>query len=268
MTNPKETLLKIKELFSKKFDAPVPPTPPVDTTAPADTTTTPPVMFSWAIDGGNPVYVNCADDGMEDIDSGDSVYADEAMSAPYPDGDYKVTGTDFGFTVSGGDVTSVTDPDAKGPGPSIESGAAATQPDQTMTTAPTIPNTPEAMRALYASFATGTPEDRLTNLELVAKALMEYSFGWQIQEAERVKSTADAINIYKQDLATTQAKLEKQDEVIKGLFELAEKLVEEPTAEPVTLTGVKKEKFDRSAKREEKFQSVLEALKEAKNNKK
>jgi hypothetical protein len=233
MTNPKETLLKIKELFSKKFDAPVPPTPPVDTTAPADTTTTPPVMFSWAIDGGNPVYVNCADDGMEDIDSGDSVYADEAMSAPYPDGDYKVTGTDFGFTVSGGAVTSVTDPDAKGPGPSIESGAAATQPDQTMTANPE-----------------SSIEQRLANLEA---RISKYETSDYVKSEELQKATS---------------KIEKQDEVIKGLFELAEKLIEEPTAEPVTLTGVKKEKFDRSAKREEKFQSVLDALKEAKNNKK
>lgn len=238
MTNPKETLLKIKELFSKKFDAPVPPTPPVDTTAPVDTTTTPPLMFSWAVDGGDPVYVNCSDDGMEDIDSGDSVYADEAMSAPYPDGDYKVTGTDFGFTVSGGAVTSVTDPDAKGPGPSIESGAAATQPDQTMA-APAVP-TPIAP----------TVEQRLAELE--AKISRFEAPKGYVKEEELKKITEE---------------IGKQDEVIKGLFELAEKLVEEPTAEPATLTGVKKEKFDRSAKREEKFQSVLNALKEAKNKK-
>jgi hypothetical protein len=59
--------------------------------------------------------------------------------------------------------------------------------------------------------------------------------------------------------AATQ-KIEKQDEVIKGLFELAEKLAETPTADPKTLTGNKKEQFERTTAKEKKIQGIAEAI--------
>lgn len=73
-------------------------------------------MVSYNVDGGQPVFTDISDDGIADIDPGDMVYSDAAMTIPYPDGTYKVTGTDFGFTVAGGIVTAVTDPDGLGAG--------------------------------------------------------------------------------------------------------------------------------------------------------
>lgn len=73
-------------------------------------------MVSYNVDGGQPVFTDISDDGIADIDPGDMVYSDAAMTTPYPDGTYKITGTDFGFTVAGGIVTAVTDPDGLGAG--------------------------------------------------------------------------------------------------------------------------------------------------------
>ncbi len=109
-----------------------------------------------------------------------------------------------------------------------------------------IPKTPEELKTLLDSFANGSPEERLTNVELVAKALMENVFGWQIREAEQKANAEQAINIYKTGLATTQAQLEKHEQTIKDMFALIEVLVKEPMTDPVTLTPNKKEQFDRS----------------------
>jgi hypothetical protein len=74
------------------------------------------VVNSYAVDGGQPVYVNNSDDGISGIDKGDALWADEAMTQPYPDGAYKVTGTNFGFTVAKGMVSDISDPDGTGAG--------------------------------------------------------------------------------------------------------------------------------------------------------
>jgi hypothetical protein len=71
---------------------------------------------------------------------------------------------------------------------------------------------------------------------------------------------------YDADLAALKAQIAKQDEVIKGLFEFCEKIADVPTADPKTLTGNKKDKFERTAdKREhtiEKFAAGIKKLKE------
>jgi len=69
-------------------------------------------------------------------------------------------------------------------------------------------------------------------------------------------------------LHAAEQKIEKQDEVIKGLFELAEKLTELPSADPVTLTGRKKEQFDRSNAKEEKIKGIADAIGALKNKNK
>ena len=128
--------------------------------------------------------------------------------------------------------------------------------------------TPESAKAMFDAFATGSSDERIANLEVVAKALMEYNFGWQIREAQQ-KATADqAINIYKQDLVTAQAALAKQDEKIKGMFELMEAIVQIPSAEPKTLTGPKLEKFNKAQSKEARMQGIADALKEMKTGKK
>ncbi len=127
-----------------------------------------------------------------------------------------------------------------------------------------FPQTQDQLLAIFSAFAIGTPEERIANLEKVAKALMENCFGWQLREAEQKIATDQAISIYKQGLVTAEARMAKQDEVIKGLFELAEKLIEEPTADPVTLTGNKKDQFERANKKEQRLQKIADALKTTK----
>lgn len=282
----KERFLKIKAAFDGTPPAaPVQPAPASPAPAPSGMTS-----CSYNVDGGSPVYVNIADDGIPDIDQGDAVFSDAAMTMPYPDGTYKVTGTDFSFTVAGGLVTVVTDADNKGPGAPIESAMAKT-PAPAPAPAPAAPAaappqpvtlsamTTEQMTAMYAKFA-GPIDDQIGALIIMVKALMEDRFGWKIREGQENA----AIEVYKDTLATTPtvtidqmnsafAKAEEQatiitrhEETIKALLELTQQLVEVPTAEPVTLTGAKKERFDRAEKREQKYESIAAALKQVKSN--
>lgn len=55
-------------------------------------------------------------------------------------------------------------------------------------------------------------------------------------------------------------KIEKHNKTIKELFELVEKLVKEPTADPVTLTGDKKEKFEKLNRRDERLKQIAETI--------
>lgn len=286
----KERFLKLKAAFDGTPPAaPAPPAaaapaPPAAPPAPSGMTS-----CSYNVDGGTPVYVNIADDGIPDIDMNDAVFSDAAMTIPYPDGTYKVTGTDFSFTVAGGLVTVVTDADNKGPGAPIESAMAKppaappAPPPAAPAAAPPQPvtlsqMTVEQVQAMYLKFATGSPEERLAGLEIMVKALMECNFGWKIREGNE----NTAIEVYKDTIASTPVvtidqmnsaftKAEEQaaiitrhEETIKALLELTEQLVEMPTADPTTLTGVKKDRFDRSTKREQKFENIAAALKQAK----
>lgn len=140
--------------------------------------------------------------------------------------------------------------------------------------------TAEQMTAMYSKFA-GPVDDQLGALIIMVKALMEDRFGWKIREGQENA----AIEVYKDTMAGTPtvtidqmssvfAKAEKADEqakviarheeTIKGLFELVEKLVELPGADPVTLTGGKKEKFERSQKKENAVLGIAAALKDIK----
>lgn len=139
----------------------------------------------------------------------------------------------------------------------------------------------EEVQAMYEKFATGSTEERMVNLEIMVKALMECNFGYEIRKGQE----AAAIEAYKENLAPLQTSLEaanaklqaasekieaqestiaKHEQTIKDLFELTEQLVELPTAEPVTLTGRQKEKFDKQSAREERLQKISEALKNKK----
>ncbi len=222
----KQLLAKVKALF----DAPPAVNNPSDT-APADTTGA--TSCSYPVDGGGTVYVDVSDDGISDIDAGDKVYSDAALTVPYADGTYKVTGTAFGFTVAAGAVTDVQDADGTGPGAPIGDPNAMAAP--VTTTAPPAPATP-------------TMEQRV-------KAIEE-----KLAIAQPTAMTAE--------FSAMEQKANKQDEIIKQLFELVDLLVKEPTAEPATLTGTKKEKFDKRAVKEDKFKGILEGIKTASAQKK
>lgn len=146
-----------------------------------------------------------------------------------------------------------------------------------MAAPPTETKTPEALiqaiKETVEKFAAGTPEERLSNLEVVAKALMDYSFGYEIRKSEEEAQRSAAIAVYKtglttttetvqQNIAASQAAfetfktemtgqfttqktelelklseaniiIEAQKKQISGLFELVEKIADLPTAEPI-----------------------------------
>lgn len=232
-------------------------------------------VINYSVDGGDPAFLDVSDDNLTDIESGDAIFTDEALTTPYPDGTYTVTGTDFSFTITAGVVTSVTDPNGTGAGtpnaaadpvtvdPAAAPAMAApvTTPAVTATTQLKAEDmTPEGLNAIFLKFATGTPEERIANLELVCKALMEYNFGWKIQEAQTAKTVSDAINAYNTDLKTVQTMAAKHEKILPELFDLVDTFAEAPVADPTTLTGNKKDKFDRANKREKTLERVAENI--------
>jgi hypothetical protein len=189
---------------------------------------------SWDVDGGQPVYVDTSDDGISDIDLNDNVYLDAGMTMPYPDGSYTIAGTDFAFTCAGGVVTAATGTLT----PGAPAAAAPTAP-------PTMPVTPPP---------SGPPlqqqiSPQLTHLEDQLKEL----------KAQNVKLSSA--------LEVSNTLIQKHEKTIPALFELCEKLTETPAADPKTLTGRKKEVFERMEKSEEKINSIAESLKKIRQNK-
>lgn len=112
--------------------------------------------------------------------------------------------------------------------------APAPAPQQMAEIAPT----PEALRLIAQAFATGTPEDRIANLEAAFKALMEYSFGYELSKEK-------ALLIYKEANMPTEEKLSKHTEVLNELFTVVEEIAKTPTADPKTISESKKEKFEK-----------------------
>jgi hypothetical protein len=234
----KEKFAEIKKIL---FDTPpAPQAPAPSTTAPAPVSAPAPLVVSYPVDGGQPVYVNCADDGIPDIDANDPVFTDALMSAPYPDGTYTVTGTDFGFTVSAGLVSAVTDADGTGPGAPLDAAAAA----------PVAPAAP-----VYAA-PTPTPAPVVP----VTQSQMDSQKERFDTEIGQVKTELETV---KTELAEAKTKSEKYEQVVKDLFELVGKIVEMPVTDPVTLVGNKKEKFERAESREAKLDRIAKARSQA-----
>lgn len=76
---------------------------------------------------------------------------------------------------------------------------------------------------------------------------------WEKKEAEQ-KAVADA----------AKGMLEKHEATISSIFEAVEKLAESPTADPKTLTGNKKDRFDKQNAKEERLSRIADALKKNK----
>lgn len=125
----------------------------------------------------------------------------------------------------------------------------------------------EDIETLFASFATGTPEERISNLELVAKALMEYSFGWEIRQAKEKQDRDAAIAIYTGQLATAQTQLASQKELIGTMLEFVEEFVSAPAGDP-PVTEKRKFTFGKNevkGKGLAKFQEAARKLQEEKS---
>lgn len=254
----KEILLKIKAAFDGATPAPVPPVVPA---APAALAT--PMAKTYKLqDGVTDITINQAG---ETPAIGDTIMIGGLPAAANT------------YTLSDGATIVV---DAAGVITNYTAMAAPAPQPPPVPPAPPQPITlsAEEVAAMYAKFATGSPEDRLANLEVMMKALMETNFGYEIRKGQE----ATAIQAYKDSLATMQTtvetstaqmqsafeKVEAQQEIIskhqqtiKDLFELVELLVQAPTADPVTLTGTKKEKFDAQNKKEDRIAKMAAAVK-------
>ncbi len=235
MKSAKEILESIKAMFD---GSPAPQAPTPATTAPAPTSSPAPTVYTLA-------------DGVTQIS------VQQAGATPAP-GDVVTLADGTAITVDQtGTITQCT------PGMPVASAAPAAP---VAAPAPVVPVTQSAMSEIVAKFAVGDPEQRLANLEIVCKALMESEFGYQISANERIESQNQAIAIYQttlQDQATqleaANQKIEKYGKVIEGMFELVGKLTELPAVDPKTLTGLKKEKFDRVESKEAKLDRIAKA---------
>jgi hypothetical protein len=95
--------------------------------------------------------------------------------------------------------------------------------------------TMEEMKKACGQFAVGTPEERIARLELVCKALMQSSFGWEMRQAEEQALRSQAIAAYSQfsemvkesketfsakdeGIEALKSQIEKQDGIIKEMF--------------------------------------------------
>lgn len=265
----KERFLKIKAAFDG-----TPPTPPVPPVPPAPVQPAALAAKTYKLkDGVTEVSITQAGELPA---AGDMVTIN---GTPAPEGTHELSDGATITVDATGMITVYTAAPVNPPAPS-----APPAPPQPVTLAEM---TPEQMTAMYSKFATGTPEERLANLEVMIKALMESSFGWKIREGnenqaiqvykESMTPAAPAVSI--EEMSSVFAKSEtfneqaaiitRHEETIKQLLELTGQLVELPTADPVTLTGSKKEKFDASNKKEERIAKMAEAVKamkaEAKN---
>ena len=249
----KELLKKIKAAFLGEIIPPAPPVPPT------------PTAKLYKLQDGTEISITQAGDVPA---AGDTV---TIGGIPAPANTY---------TLDNGAVIVV---DATGVITTYTAMAAAPPTPPPVPPAPAQPVTlsAEEFQAMVAKFATGSTEERIANLEIMTKALMECNFGYEIRKGQE----AQAIEAYKESLAPLQTSLEaatakfetankivetqqqtilKHEETIKGLFDLVEKLVELPTADPITLTGRQKEKFDKQSARDERLAKIAEAVKKQK----
>ncbi len=237
--------------------------------APAEGATNPNVI-SYNVDGGDPVFLDVSSDNINGIDASDKLFSDIDLTTPYPDGTYKVTGTEFEFTVLAGEVTAITDTAGTGAGDPVSTAAPAPGVDPLANNPALDMKTPEQMREAMEKFATGTPEERITGLETLCRALMEYCFGWQLREAQAKAITDAAIATYKQGFEDQKVlnesltkQLADQLNISKQMFEMVTELVEEPTDDPLEDEkgkGFQFSKVEGKAKSRERFMAAFEQV--------
>lgn len=258
---------KVKELFEKvkgKFDGLFPTAPaaaPVIPVAPA------------ALAGKSYKTV----DGIEIsvAQAGEAPVIGEAVTAagvPVEDKEWELEdGTKI--TTVGGAITAIVPP------------VPVTQPEPDDMTGQ-LRLTAEGMKDSFAKFATGTPEERIANLETMVKALFEDRFGWEVRRQEeeaartaaiavykdtmpaiqtQVTEQAQAVQMAKQDSEEAKKEVDKCKEIINAQFELIEEIAKTPSAEPATLTGQSKDRFEKREKTAKKFEKMGDIIQGMKN---
>ena len=159
---------------------------------------------------------------IDKLEAGGKAFTEDGVT-PLLAGDYTLADGTLVKVADGGAITEVTLPSA----------ATATPADAAMT-------------ALMAKFAAGTPEERITNLESMCKALMQYNFQWKINEATREAIEAQAIAAFQKlgapeqfadKFSAMEAKHAKEVQrfngVVASLIELIEKFAEQPADDPI-----------------------------------
>lgn len=152
-----------------------------------------------------------------------STMAADGSQTPVPAGDYALADNTVVTVGESGAISAVKSPEQEAP--------------------PTAEQSAETMRAAIQKFATGTPEERLANLETVAKALMNYPFGWEMRRTEEEQSRNAAITAYQtmssqekdnaKELKMLRAAFKAQQETIKEMAEIIQEVATAPGAEPV-----------------------------------
>lgn len=232
----KAEYLKLKKAFQDAPPTGAPVTPPVVTPPAA------PQAVCYPVDGGQPVYVDISDDGIPDIDVNDKVFSDQALTTPYPDGTYKVTGTDFGFTVAAGVVSAVTDPDSKGPGmPMGDMG----MKDAALADYPWEQCIADQMKQYndmnIAQKVCGSIKNGSVGMREHVKAMSEI-VDLQIQLAKQEKENKELT----QKFEAQSAEVKSTRETVNQLFEMVGKIMELPTEEPIKKPENKKSKLETS----------------------
>lgn len=80
-------------------------------------------------------------------------------------------------------------------------------------------------------------------------------------EAALAKLTPAPMTCTKDEFDAQSKIISEWDEKMKLIVQLSEALVKEPTAEPKTLNGTKKEKLDKQQKIEQRFEAIAAAIK-------
>lgn len=226
-----EKLNKVKELFSQISTALAGPAPE----APATPAPNMPAGNQYTLADGTPVTI-------EELEVGKPVTIN---GQPAPEGTHTLQdGTQITVDASG--IISAITPAVSG--------------DM---------STPEAMRKAAEKFAAGTPEQRIQNLEIVAKAVMEYCFGWEMRRSQEEADRNNAIAVFKQGfsdqvkdkdekITALEKTVEKYGEIMPQIFEMLAELGNAPAANPIP--EVKISKADQKEASLQKFASAVKEL--------
>jgi hypothetical protein len=185
---------------------------------------------------------------------------------------YKLTdGTEVGISaLEVGGIVTVGDAPAPAGEHTLEDGTAivvdaAGVITEIVAATPAAPpvSTPEEMSLLMQKFAVGTPEERLANLEIIAKALFENSFGWELRESTQKAIRDQAMNVYKTGFEAQNIEIVALKKANEDLLSIVEKLAETPTADPAAAPAQSFTKAEPQTQAE-RFAGVQKAIKNLK----
>lgn len=136
---------------------------------------------------------------------------------------------------------------------------------------PTAEEVYEFLLTGVSKFASGTTEDKVANLEVMVKAMMQYCFGYELQRIDQ----QNAIATYKTTIDTMQLASQKQADELKQYKEGSEKLLglfeqflDLPSDNPKGLSEKDKARFAKEDSLDKKAERIAAQLKENRQNKK